>query len=356
MKFAILGDTHWGARNDSPVFYKHFEKFYDQFFDHLAKEGIKLVIQLGDTFEARKKTNSLTLSEARRIYFDRAQKLGIHTYITVGNHDIYFRESVSVNAPRLTLGEYSTVHVVDKPQLLNLGYWRGALDGEGPCIDLIPWICQENEAEIVDFIKKSESTLCCGHFEIAGFAMYRGGKENDGLSMDLFDRYDHVWSGHYHTKSRKENITYVGTPYETTWEDFKDPKGYHIYDTETGEITFFENQNKTFFKLTYDDTETMVVPTGLTDCIVKVVVVNNSSQLALESYLQGIRDQGPHDLNVDEKGLTITDVNDDNGVVIEDTMAVTEKYIDASETKVDKDALKKFMYSLYVEAINMEAV
>ena len=351
MKIAILGDTHWGARKDSPVFYKHFETFYDGFFQHLEDEGIKVVVQVGDTFEARQRTNSLTLQEARRIYFDRAEGAEITTYITVGNHDIYHRESVLVNTPRLLLSDYRYVEVIDKPT-------KVMLDGGAPnpkFIDLIPWICENNEAEIVEFMKTSKADYCAGHFEIAGFAMYRGMEANDGLTMDLFSRYDHTWSGHYHSRSTKENITYVGTPYEMTWQDYGDPKGFHVFNTDTGKLTFIQNMNPIFIRLVYDEeTRQLVAPEGLTDRFVRVVVTNCTNRLALEAYLQSIREQKPYDLKVDEEGFSVTGIEDEDGVVIENTMVVTEKYIDASDTDVDKTALKKFMHELYIEAMNAE--
>jgi len=353
MKIAILGDTHWGARKDSPVFYKHYEAFYDGFFQHLEDEGINTVIQVGDTFEARQRTNSLTLQEARRIYFDRAEAKGIYTYITVGNHDIYHRESVTVNTPRLLLSDYECVKVVDKPTTVVLpSCGIGVADKQ---LDLIPWICEENQVQIVEFIQKSESQYCAGHFEIAGFAMYRGMEANDGLTMDLFSRYDHTWSGHYHSRSTKENITYVGTPYEMTWQDYGDPKGFHVFDTETGKLTFIQNMNPIFIRLIYDeDARSIVAPEGLTDRFVRVVVTNCTNRLALEAYLQSIREQKPYDLKVDEEGFSVTGIEDEDGVVIENTMVVTEKYIDASDTDVDKTALKKFMHELYIEAMNAE--
>lgn len=356
MKFAILGDTHWGCRKDSPIFYKHFEKFYGTFLNHMESEGIKLVIQLGDTFETRKQTNSLTLSEAKRIYFSPAQKAGIHTYITVGNHDIYHRESVSVNTPKLLLSEYSTVKVIDKPQLLNIGYFRGGLEG-GDCIDLIPWICKENEKEIAEYIRNSTAQYCAGHFEIAGFAMYKGMEENAGLDMKMFDRYEHVWSGHYHTKSRKGNILYVATPYEMTWEDADDPKGYHIFDTDTKELVYHQNTEKIFIRLNYDDSLVMEDPIDLEDKFVRVLVTGNSDPKKLDRFLQKIDLQGVYDKKVSEDMASFSDgVIDTSDMVIENTMSVMDAYIDSVVTDINKDALKKFMHGLYVEAIAQDAV
>ena len=49
MKIALLNDTHFGARNDSPAFLEYFMRFYnEQFFPYLEKNNIKTLIHLGD--------------------------------------------------------------------------------------------------------------------------------------------------------------------------------------------------------------------------------------------------------------------------------------------------------------------
>jgi len=63
---------------------------------------------------------------------------------------------------------------------------------------MVPWICAENFQESIDVMKNTPATLCMGHFEIAGFAMYRGMESHEGLSKETFDKFDMVFSGHYH--------------------------------------------------------------------------------------------------------------------------------------------------------------
>ena len=60
MKIAVLNDTHWGARNDSPAFVNYFNRFYDEiFFPYLQENNIKTVIHLGDVVDRRKFINFL---------------------------------------------------------------------------------------------------------------------------------------------------------------------------------------------------------------------------------------------------------------------------------------------------------
>jgi hypothetical protein len=55
MKVAIITDQHFGARKNSKLFHDYFLKFYnDIFFPYLEENNIKVVIDMGDTFDSRK--------------------------------------------------------------------------------------------------------------------------------------------------------------------------------------------------------------------------------------------------------------------------------------------------------------
>ena len=72
MKVAILGDTHFGARNDSVHFSVFFEKFYKEiFFPYLEQHNILHVIQLGDVFDRRKYINFQTLNHCKKYFFEK---------------------------------------------------------------------------------------------------------------------------------------------------------------------------------------------------------------------------------------------------------------------------------------------
>jgi DNA repair exonuclease SbcCD nuclease subunit len=244
MKFIILGDTHFGARNDLQLFHKHFEKFYNDLFEYMDSNGIDTIYQLGDLFDRRKYINFHTLSQSRKYFFDRLRDRNIRMVTLVGNHDIYWRENVGVNSADLLLREYDNITVCMEPKTFKEG---------DTLIDIIPWICDDNEDEIKEFISKSKSDLCFGHFEIATFSMFRGVESHDGLPVSMFEKYERVCSGHYHTRSSRENIDYVGTPYEMMWQDYNDPKGFHVFDTDTRKMKFIANPRSIFHRIEYND-------------------------------------------------------------------------------------------------------
>lgn len=347
--FAILGDTHFGCRSDLGLFHKHFDKFYDQLVADLIDQNVKHVFQLGDLFDRRKYINFQTLKESKRYFFDRLKENNITLHTLVGNHDIFYRESLQVNTQSLVLGEYGNVWTYDKPTTQTFG---------NTTIDIIPWICRDNEKEIVDFIRASKSDLCLGHFEIAGFAMYRGMESHEGLSVEMFEKYEHVFSGHYHTRSQKGNITYVGTPYEMTWQDYGDPKGYHIFDTGTRAATFIQNPHTIFTRISYDDTQDLVDLSSLdlADRFVKLVVTTKTDLFKFDQFVQKLYNKGAYEIKIVEDLSEFSDGEIGEEINLEDTMSVMSHYIDSIETDADKEKIKSFMKTLYVEAVNMEVV
>ena len=109
-KVAIVTDTHFGVRKGSQVLHDYFEKFYrDTFFPKIDELGIDTVIHLGDVFDVRKGIDYWSLDWAKRVFFDPLFERGINSILIVGNHDIFYKESLNINSPGLNLREYDNM-------------------------------------------------------------------------------------------------------------------------------------------------------------------------------------------------------------------------------------------------------
>lgn len=352
MKLCILGDTHFGMRNDSLEFHKYIQKFYENvFFPYLKENGITTVVQLGDLFDRRKYINFNSLYLCRKYFFDKLRENNI-TFITLlGNHDVAYKNTLEVNSSQLLLNEYDNITVYDSFSTINFG----DID-----VDIIPWLCDDNQDEIISQIKKSRSQICFGHFEIAGFEMDRGNICLDGLDSKTLDRYDIVLTGHFHHKSSDGTITYVGTPYEMTWADYNDPRGFHIFDTSTRELEFIQNPYKMFYKLNYkDDLEHFAENYRTFDysiyegCYVKVVVLIKQNPYLFDIVIDNLYKAGVADISIVEDFSEIENGNDDELInEAEDTMTILSKYIDNLTLDVESAKLKGIMHELYVEALS----
>lgn len=351
MKVAIITDQHFGARSDSIAFLDFYQKFYENtFFPTIDENEIEHVLILGDTFDRRKYVNFYSLQRAKEMFFDKLEERGITVHMLAGNHDTYYKNTNDVNSPDLLLREYSNITVIDSPQTITLGDTN---------ICMMPWICPENYAESIGAMETTTAEICMGHFEIAGFAMYRGMESHDGLSKNLFNKFDLVFSGHYHHRSSDKHIHYLGNPYELTWQDFNDPRGFHLFDLSTRELTFFQNPYTMFYRLEYDDKDKEPFDLDcidLKDIYVKLVVVNKTDYYKFDKFIQKLYNKGSHEIKIVENLSEFEDGDVGEEINLEDTLSVLSNYIDSVETDVDKEQVKTFMKSLYTEAINVEVV
>ena len=350
MKICFLGDTHFGVRNDSAVFHRYFEKFYNELFEYLEKNEINTIIQFGDLFDRRKYINFVSLAESRRYFFDQLEQRGIELYALIGNHDIFFKNSLEVNSPELLLKDYKNITLLREPTTLTF---------DGVQIDVIPWICKDNENRIMQYIDSSLSPYCVGHFELNGFQLMKGVQSHDGMDSKFLDKYDQVWSGHYHTQSEIGNVKYLGTPYELFWSDYNDPKGFYIFDTEAKTTEFHQNENKIFSKIFYDDSEKEVKidPCLYKEKYVKIVVVNKKNPYLFDKMVDELYKESPVDISIIEDFSDITEeLSEDIVDQAEDTMTILNKYIDQQAITVDGNKLKTMMRELYVEALSQESI
>jgi DNA repair exonuclease SbcCD nuclease subunit len=349
MKIAIVGDTHFGMRADSLHFHNYYKRFYQEtLFPTLKEMGVTRIVQLGDLFDRRKYINYNTLYLSKNYFFDSLESNGIELVTLVGNHDIFFKNTLKVNSIELTLREYQNIHVITSPETLTI---------DGVSIDLIPWICEENEQEVMEFINNSNSQICMGHFELAGFEMDRGNICHEGMDRNVLAKYDVVLSGHFHHKSSSGNIHYVGTPGEMTWSDYNDKRGFHIFDTETRELTFIENPFKMFHKVVYnDDHETVDTVKSknfnkYTNTILKVIVAKKVDPYLFEVFMDKVYKSQPHDVSVVEDFTDYTQISDEDVIdQADDTMTTLSKYVDSLQIDLDKERLKTYMREVYVEA------
>lgn len=354
MKICILGDTHFGMRGDSLDFHKYIEKFYtNTFFPYLKENDITTVVQLGDLFDRRKFINFNSLYLCRKYFFDKLRENNITLHTLLGNHDVSYKNTLQVNSSELLLKEYDNIIVHNSFNTVSF---------DGIDIDIVPWLCDDNEVEILSQIKQSKSQICFGHFEIAGFEMDRGNVCQVGIDKSTFSKYDIVLSGHFHHRSDNGNIFYVGTPNEMTWSDYNDPRGFVIFDTHTREQEFIQNPYRMFYKLNYNDElehfaegykSSFMDYSIYEGCYVKVVVINKLNPFLFDMVIDNLYKVGAADISIVED-FTDMSIDDETIDQAEDTVTILSKHIDNLTLNVDNDKLKSLMRELYVEALNTE--
>lgn len=351
MKFAILNDTHCGIRNSSDIFLDNAEKFYgDVFFPYLLEMGIKHIVHLGDIFDNRKFINFRALHRHRKMFLNKLREYNITMDIIPGNHDTYYKNTNDLNSLKELLGHFTDcINIIMEPTVMNY---------DGLDFALLPWIAADNEEKSLEFIQNTKARYLGGHLELAGFELMKGTENVHGMSADLFDRFDAVFSGHFHTKSSKRNIYYLGSQMEFFWNDAHDNKYFHIFDTATQELTPVRNPITIFERIYYDDTEYDYMEYDVSQLdhkFVKIVVVNKNDLFTFDRFVDRIQSRKVYELKIaDNFNEFVGSAVDDDEVELEDTTSLLNTYVDAVDTDLDKDRIKTQMHKLMIEAQTLE--
>lgn len=352
MKIAIINDTHAGVKNGSDIFLNHTDKFYNEvFFPYLLENGIKNIIHLGDYFEHRKFVNLKVLNHNRKSFIDKLYEYDITMDLIPGNHDVYYKNTNELNSIQQLLSQYNDrIHIHMDP----ISKLFGNIN-----IALMPWITNDNYDQSMDFITNTNASILMGHLELNGFKlMGNSSLESHGMNADLFKRFESVYSGHYHTKSSKGNVTYLGTQFELTWSDAGDPKYFHVLDTNTREIDAIKNPFSLFHKLYYDsDNEPQLNAEKIEGTYVKVVITNKKDLYAFDKFMEKLHDLNPHEVRIIENFTEYSGENvNDEDISTVDTPTLLSSYIDATETTLNTNTLKKMMNELYTEAQAIDSI
>ena len=353
MKVALVTDTHWGARNDSKVFAKYFSKFWKEtFFPYIDKHNIDHIIHLGDIVDRRKYINYVTADNLKTDFINPLKQRKIKFWCIIGNHDIYYRNSLEINALDQLYGVDKNINLISKPKEITI---------DGCKLLLMPWICQNNWNDSWEAIKKSKSQIMMGHLELNGFEMHKGAVCETGLDLQEFSKFDMVLSGHFHHRSSSNNIYYLGAPYEITWSDYQDPKGFHIFDTQTRELEFIENPFNMFYKFMYNDSDMKIEDLDDIDLSIyentymKVIIQNKTNPYLFDLFVDRLTKVGVHNLQIIEDLFNL-DIGNESDIIDEakSTMEMLESYVEQIDTKVSKKKLKGLFQGLYNEALALE--
>lgn len=352
MKIALLTDSHAGVRNDSVAFHDYMKRFYDNtFFRYLDDNDISTVIHCGDIVDRRKYININTAYRLRKDLIEPAIERGITWHQILGNHDVMHKNTNKISSFTELFNKFP----------LNIYEDATEVDFDGCNILLMPWINDENRGHALKLIKETNAQICFGHLEIQGFEMFKGSIVSHGDDPTMFGRFDIVCSGHYHHRSHRGNIHYLGSPGEFTWSDYDDPRGFHVFDTETRELTFIENPYKMFHKFWYNDGDPNFVDSDIDynqfeGKIIKIIITEKNNPYWFEKFIENIEKKNPIDIQIVEDHLNLN-LEDDQDIIdeAESTIDIFKKYIQNTESKgIDKNKLERKIVDLYHEALTLE--
>lgn len=346
MNILILGDLHIGARNSNPIFFKMMKSFFSEvLFPYIIKNNISVVFQLGDIHDKRKSIDFVIAEFIINDFFKWFEDNNIQFISLVGNHDSYYKNTIKLDGMSQLTKKSKHIIIVNKPSIYTFDNTKFVL---------IPWICNENKDECVEFIEKNRNSdsILLGHFELAGFEMIKGIKSETGsIDNTLLSGYKKVISGHYHITSENDNIIYIGTPYELNWNDYGDKKRFIVYDTKDNEYQNIYTNVILHEKIIYNDISKKQDFSKYTNKFVKVIANDDYSETKLNKFLNELNKVHPLSIQfIDnrqhvEKELEYAeeDLNNPSKIVLNDiqTYYMNDKELSDLATKMFEEIYKE---------------
>jgi DNA repair exonuclease SbcCD nuclease subunit len=265
----------------------------------------------------------------------------------LGNHDVYYRNTNKVNSIRELFED--DLKLYEEPQVVNF---------DGLDIALLPWVCKDNYDESIGFIKNAAAPILVGHLELQGYDVMRGVKYDGGMDPKLFERYEQVYTGHFHCRQEQGNIYYLGTQYQITFADLHEQKGFHIFDTDTREIKFFPNPHKMFHSVTYNDKDGPIEPDKfdcqyLNDAYVKLFVEHKEHPYSFDRFMDKLYDCGVAKITIVEELNSADWTKEEMVDMAQDTVSLINEEIDSMEEVKDKEKMKQLVQDLYMESLSI---
>lgn len=175
----------------------------------------KKLVCLGDFYHIRYKVD-VAIQNRVFEYFSLLGDHGIDVWLLPGNHDQINEQGENALTPFNTL---LNVSVFDEMCETNRGTF-------------IPY--RKNKEEIIEYLKccpLSDKNPLFMHEDIIGFEYGNGIVSDKGISFSFLQSLNVlIFSGHYHKRQRKGNISYIGSPYQIDAGETGQEKGYMYYD------------------------------------------------------------------------------------------------------------------------------
>lgn len=202
---AVFTDLHIGLKGNSITHNDDCYKFVQWFVDTARQHSCETAIVCGDYHNHRASINILSLNYSLRC-LELLNENFQQVFFLVGNHDLFYRANRSVNSVEFA-------RYLPRIQVVNDIISTGDTT-------LLPWLMEDELPEL----RKIKTRYVFGHLELPDFYM------NSQVLMpahgDFNERYlsdaGAVFTGHFHKRQVRGNITYLGNAFPHNYSDAGD--------------------------------------------------------------------------------------------------------------------------------------
>ena len=205
-KAAVFTDIHFGLKSNSTLHNEDCLAFVKWATAKAKEEGCDTALFLGDWHNNRASINILTLQYSLQA-LEHLNANFESTYFIPGNHDLYYRDKRDVQSVEWAK-HLKNIHICND--------WTTISD-----VTIAPWLVGDDFKRL----KKLKGKYLFGHFELPGYLMNAMVAMPDHGEVDPkndMKGFEHVFSGHFHKRQTKGNITYLGNCFPHNYADAGD--------------------------------------------------------------------------------------------------------------------------------------
>jgi len=233
MKVAIYADLHLYNHHRLLVNSETALRFLTYLKTYCLENDINTIVNAGDFFHTKARAYAPHVIQALLRLKD-INKAGLTQYMIVGNHDMA-NPNNTMNSIVFVFSDY--VKIIPDYYFIDYENVR------------VHFLSFNNNLFENFIIAEEKKNVLIAHLDIIEFIMPNGFRSTRGFKISDFNEFDLVITGHYHKYQSRENIVYVGSPYQTSFAERDQPHGFLILDTNNVSWEFVEYSDAPKYKI-----------------------------------------------------------------------------------------------------------
>lgn len=204
-KAAIFTDIHFGLKSNSTIHNEDCLNFIKWATTKAKEEGCETCLFLGDWHNNRASINIVTLQYSLRA-LEHLNEHFSKVYFIPGNHDLYYRDKRDVQ---------SVEWAKHLPNIVICNDWH--VEGN---VVIAPWLVGDDHKKL----SKMNGKYMFGHFELPGYMMNAmvAMPDHGEFKTDDLKHFEHCFTGHFHKRQTRGNVTYIGNCFPHNYADAGD--------------------------------------------------------------------------------------------------------------------------------------
>lgn len=229
MKVILTADWHIGYPNKT----KDVIWAVNGIRDYAVKHGIDTWFVLGDMMHDRELVDISDLCSISDFLVETTTKFNHQIFTFPGNHDMYLKNSWSINSIKVFSG---IINVINGVQSIVIG---------GRRIFIVPFIHYESEyMRVIAELEKSykDGDLLFTHIGVKNSSLNSCFMSKSWSVVDFSgSKFRHIFTGHFHIPQKVgDNVWYVGSPIPFRVDEGDCDHGFMVLDLATLESKFID--------------------------------------------------------------------------------------------------------------------